>query len=293
MPDGADMRILISGGTGFIGHALSEALSLNHDVTIICRTNQTDETPRSLDRVEWLTDIDVLSIKNLQFDVFIHCAWSGSTGQARTDLALQAQNIEMSVQYYQVAAAFGCKKFIVLGTISELLALSEKNQASHHPNVIYGSFKALCHRYLKNAEREYGLDVIWLRLTNVFSANASQANLLGVIFDNIKHGIITEVSSCDHPYDFLFIDDAVQKIRFFTEQDVRPGAYNVASGKPRKLRLYLEEINELLGAVAVSFNSEKNDGLHWSESWFDAAELDVGLETVEFKAAVSAILGSV
>lgn len=106
------------------------------------------------------------------------------------------------------------------------------------------------------------------------------------LFRNIENCIITTVCSCDHPYDFLFIKDAVRQMKFFAEQDFAPGACNVCSGKASKPGIYLQDINEFLGVEAISFNPEKDDGLYWSKSWFDASTLDFRSEPIKYKILV-------
>ena len=151
------MRVVITGATGAIGHALiAECIKQNIEVLAICHRGSqragmlVDEVGRmlqskrvgldcefpncessneqllnreTLDRlikIEYLNlDEYATGLPSMPYDIFFHMAWSGTTGASRNDEALQQQNAAYSLDAVRLAKKLGCHTFVFAGSQAE------------------------------------------------------------------------------------------------------------------------------------------------------------------------------
>ena len=97
------MRVVITGPTGAVGHALIEVCIENRvEVLAICHkgSKRIKTLPASeyvkvleldLDEYESISDIALADYGT--YDVFYHFAWNGTIGDVRNNMQIQHQNI--------------------------------------------------------------------------------------------------------------------------------------------------------------------------------------------------------
>ena len=136
------MRVVITGATGAIGHALiAECIKQNIEVLAIChrgskragmladevgrmlqskRIGLDCELPDRLIKIRYLNlDEYATGLPSMPYDIFFHMAWSGTTGASRNDEALQQQNAAYSLDAVRLAKMLGCHTFVFAGSQAE------------------------------------------------------------------------------------------------------------------------------------------------------------------------------
>lgn len=153
------MRVVITGATGAIGHALiAECIKQNIEVLAIChrgskraalladevchmlQIEQNEalncELPDRLLKIEYLnldeyaTGLNSVQLSHSEkcdsnscdsnpYDIFFHMAWNGTTGESRNDEALQQQNAACSLDAVRLAKKMGCHTFVFAGSQAE------------------------------------------------------------------------------------------------------------------------------------------------------------------------------
>lgn len=175
------MRIVLSGGTGFIGsHFLSLALADGHSVNAISRSsNSATRIPLKL-QPSWIySSLDAVQINHLKdADVFVHLA--AHTANVPYD-SLQnclRWNLNASIDLFEKARLAGIQNFIVAGSCFEY-GLSGENYTSIpsdaplEPTNSYSVSKAAASLALLCWAREYNLNLEILRIFQVFGEGES------------------------------------------------------------------------------------------------------------------------
>ena len=178
------MRLLITGGTGFIGsYVLTAAIRAGHDVLAL-RRNSTSTTVIPLEtHPEWLTcdlaDVDRSVLKDI--DVLIHLAATGVSPKPASWSDLVNTNVSLSLRLMELAADAGVRRFIAAGTsheygaTAELFSLIPPNAALEPLNA-YGASKASSFQLLRAFAIQNKLELFYGRLFNVYGIGQFSGN---------------------------------------------------------------------------------------------------------------------
>lgn len=185
------MNILITGGAGFIGSHLADALiKLNHNVTIIDNLSSGTKfnVPSEAKFIE--TDIRTSSIanifKNHKFDLVFHEAAQTLVPESIKNPYKDAdENIMGLINVLESCRQTGVKKIIfsssaaVYGNNSNL-PLSENESLS--PTSFYGLTKTTSEKYLNLYFEYFGIHYTILRYSNVYGPRQGANGEGGVIY---------------------------------------------------------------------------------------------------------------
>lgn len=185
------MNILVTGGAGFIGSHLADALlAKGHAVTII--DNLSSGTTEFLPSEAEFIEADIRSREALRFlagrrfDVIYHEAAQTMVPASIDDPYHDAdENIMGLLSLLEAARAGGVKKIIFSSSAavygdSEALPLTEETEPC--PTSFYGLTKWMTERYLDLYRRLYGLDYTVLRYSNVYGPRQGAHGEGGVIY---------------------------------------------------------------------------------------------------------------
>jgi UDP-glucose 4-epimerase len=221
------VKILITGGTGFIGRHLLEALShTQHHVDVVARDSRKgSELERKYKNVTFirgdiLNNFDFLKYtKNV--DVVIHLYWSNLP---RNSSAYLKQDLINSVSYgidlLDACAANGVSKFIFASSGGTVYGIPQASPLVEStilwPISSYGLTKAIFEKYLGYFESQCGMQYAILRLSNVYGPGQNLLVRQGVIShwlnDIIKIGEIELWGDGEAIRDYIYISDVVQSI---------------------------------------------------------------------------------
>lgn len=187
------MRILVTGGAGFIGSHIVEAyLEAGHDVAVVDSLwshggGRRDSVPPAARFYE--VDIRSPELREIvareRPEIVNHHAAQHSVKFSTDDPAYDAQvNVLGMINVLEAAQAAGTRKVIfassaaTYGTVQQLPADESTPQ---HPQSPYGITKMVTEHYLHYWQRERGLDYTALRYGNVYGPRQDPNGEAGVI----------------------------------------------------------------------------------------------------------------
>jgi GDP-L-fucose synthase len=233
------MRLLITGGSGFIGRNLAEQLAGTYEVLA--------PSSAELDLLNEQAVREYLSTH--RFDVIVHTATTRSNRRLAAPPDLLDRNCRMFFNLVRNQGRFG--KMIHFGSGAEYdriqlpARVREDYFDTRVPRDAYGFSKYICAKYVERSDR-----IVNLRLFGVFGAyedytvrfisNACCRALKGLPI----------VLRQDIVFDYLYIKDLVKLTMWFIENDARHKAYNVSTGRPVALSELAHVIARVSGQVS-------------------------------------------
>ncbi len=226
------MRVMVTGGAGFIGSNLVDALILEgHHVRVIDNlktgklSNLDDARRQGLGRFEFynidVTDDEVsVVIKDFEPDMIYHLAAQADVRVSVKDPIYDAKiNILGTLNVLNGAVNANVKRIVYAasgGTIYgdvDLKSLPVNESHLKEPVSPYGISKAVVLDYLRSFRHTYNISFVALALANVYGPRQDPYGEAGVIaiFANqvLKGEQSTIYGNGDQTRDFVFVDDVV------------------------------------------------------------------------------------
>lgn len=228
------MKILITGGSGFIGRNLAEQLAQRHDVFA--------PSHKELD----LLNEDAVNrffIQN-KFDVVIYCATKPGHRNAVDTVDLVYNNLRMLVNVVRNESKFG--KMIFLGTGLEYdqryykPKMKEEYFDTYVPKDEAGFSKYLCAKYIETSNK-----IINLRLFGVFGKYEDYA--IRFISNAICKSLfdLPITIKQNRRFDYIYIVDLVPIINYFIDNKVHYNTYNVTPDQSIELYTLAEKVRDI------------------------------------------------
>lgn len=266
-------KVLITGGTGFIGKTLIRKLfRLDFDIFVLARKEEDISKIKSMVNIVYSdyssTSLDKVFPSNI--DAIIHLAWAGVNGPLKSDESVQSNNIDLALRVAEAAVNNKVKRFVGIGTITELAYLNNKDNKS--PTIIYGKYKYLCFQRLKDCFSQSTTKFVWLRLANLYGIDNLSGNILGYTFQKLGNNESAEYGPCDQYYDFVYIDDEIDAItRFLMVNSYDKDNYYLGSNQPMILKKYITLIGNLLDKNdLIKIGARPNDNIKYNKEMFNS-----------------------
>lgn len=253
-------RILITGGTGFIGyHLAKKCLKLNWSVTSI--STKKPKKIRKLKKVKYIFS-DITNKKLLKKKLKINYDY----------VVNLAGYVDHSHKVKTIRSHFnGCKnisslfinskieKFIQIGSSVEYGKIKSPQKENEFPkNKIlsnYGEAKLLSTKFMLDLNKKFNFPSVIVRLYLVYGPYQDPNR---VIPFTIINSILNNKFNCsegNQSRDFLYIDDLVDGIiKILTKKnDLSGEIINLGSGKPTKIKKIIKSIINLVGSGRPMF----------------------------------------
>ncbi|RLG05632.1 MAG: nucleoside-diphosphate sugar epimerase, partial [Thaumarchaeota archaeon] len=248
---------LVTGGAGFIGgHLVEKLIERGWDVIVFDNLERASlETLRSLPPEAELRRIDVRDLDSMKryvddVDVIFHLAALTDVveSEAKRD-EYWSVNVLGTENALKVARDLGAK-LVFTSSAAVYGELDEAAREDLEPNPIsfYGVTKLegenLCMKY----HEEYGVDVVVLRLFNVFGERA-RVGVVKIFLERAREGKpLIIYGDGEAIRDFIYVGDVVEAfLRASGEGRAFGEVINIGSGKPVKIRELAEFISTLSG----------------------------------------------
>ena len=265
-------KILVTGGTGFIGQYLVNNLIQKRKVP---KENIFAPLFKNYDLRKWG---NCQKIVNGQ-DIVIHLA--AVTGDVEFHKLHPGQifydNIIMGVQLMETARLAGVKKFVGIGSVT---AYPEAAPTPFKEEYFWQGYPAKIHAPYSFAKKmllvqgqayreEYGFNAIHLLLTSVYGPreNPQSGYIVSSIIKKIieakkeEREFITAWGTGKPIRDFLFVEDAAEAIVSATEKYNKPDPVNIASGSEVSIKELVNLICKLMDFKGkVLWDTSKPDG---------------------------------
>lgn len=243
-------NVIISGADGFVGsYTVSYFLEKGCHVLALGRK----ETPSRLRPTEKLTylpcDISDSAAMLRQvptgiYDTFVHFAWEGSAGSARTDGALQMKNALAAAECVRTAKALGCSRFVGAGSIMEYEAEAAMHAQGVKPGMgyVYGMGKQAAHGMCKAAAADAGIDFLWPMITNAYGPGETSPRFVNTTLRKMLSGEPLTFTAATQNYDFVYVADVAAAFYHIAESGKPFNEYMIGSGRAGALKKFIFEM---------------------------------------------------
>ena len=242
------MKLLITGGLGFIGSNLVDSLTKrNHKIKILTKTfSKKDNIKNSRNKVE-IEKINLTNFKRLgqiiekfKPDVIIHLA--GNTSHSKSfEMPLDdiESNSKTTLFMLEKIRELGLSCKFVLGStfivIGKPTKLPVTESTPCNPTTIYGTNKLASEHFCKIYHNVYGLDTVVFRITNSYGPREQiipTKNAINfLIHEALRRKKISIYNRGKFFRDFIYIDDVVSGINVILKKGRSGELYWISSGK--------------------------------------------------------------
>ena len=239
------MKILITGGNGFIGRNLIKALKQEHEIFSPSSTE--------LD----LTNSDAVEkyLRNKYFDWVIHCAISGGTRVDQDSPHNTYDNLKMFFNLMNNKDRFG--KLINFASGAEFdrttpINASTNNLLDSYPTDYYGMSKNIISRILQDCLHCYNF-----RVYGVFGIDENDTRFIKSNIKRYKNIEDLKIFQ-DKAFDFFYIDDLVAVVKYYIDHPTYPLDNNMDLVYQQKYKL--TDIGKIINNLsAYKVNAEAED----------------------------------
>ncbi len=265
-------RALVTGGAGFIGSHIVDAL-LERNVETIVIDNFSTGSINNLSQHKFnpllrICKGDIRRINQLlknegDIDVVFHEAAIASVSKSVSDpMSVHDANVNSALEVMNFCVKKEVSKLVfassaaVYGIVKERFAKEEMHCLPYSP---YGASKMCVENYLSAYHQTYGLSAIALRYFNAYGPRQKISDYSGVItifVNKLLHNTTPTVfGDGGQTRDFVHVRDIVQANMLAVESRNSDGeAFNVASGESISVLGLFEILREIIGVRGVSPN---------------------------------------
>ena len=240
-------KLLITGGTGFIGGAVIDILlEKGYEIHLISSKKQEQKEGIINHQLDLLdsTKLSEFFAKN-SFESAIHLAWYVASNYQENDENLNW--LIATLNFIKLFQKSGGKKFLAAGSVLEYDLshgyLSE-DLSPVNASSLYASSKTALYKVLGAYCKKYNIDFKWARIFNVYGPFEKSQRLMPSVIISCLKGENVKVSKCLKFQDYLYVSDMASGIVALFESDYN-GAMNICSNQPVQLRFIVEKIAEL------------------------------------------------
>ena len=247
------MKILVTGGLGFIGSALQSHLKKKHNVYILDKIKIKKKNYLNCNLLN-KKKLNNIKIKNI--DLVIHLASQSSVAKSYSSIEKDLRsNILATYNLLEWCGKNKVKKFFFSSTYNvyteknKKIFYNEKNECN--PNSYYGISKLTSEMYIKTFCNENKIKWNILRLFNVYGSNQKYTDYHGLV--NIflymakRKGEIIVKGKLNRVRDFIHIDDVINAIDLLIKsKNNNDKIFNIGTGKPTSLKKLVQIISFVL-----------------------------------------------
>jgi UDP-glucose 4-epimerase len=267
------VRALVTGGAGFIGSHLVDALVERGDAVMVLddlSTGRRENLDGALARGAELRELDIRdsggvtsAVEEARPELILHLA-------AQVDIRLSVAdpvfdlgvNVAGTLNLLEAARSNGLPRFVFASTGGAIygegagrdLPLSEDDECQ--PDAPYGQSKLAAERYVSLYSRLYGLSGVALRLGNVYGPRQDphgEAGVVAIFCGALLGGGTPRVfGDGRQTRDYVYVGDAVEAFLAAAASDAE-GSFNVGTGSETTVLALGELLADLCGR---EFNPE-------------------------------------
>ena len=256
-------NVLVTGGTGFIGSHLVEALKDACEVIVLSRTRQMGGVTTINADLRDVNDI-CEKISDLDIGIVFHLAGDvKSVGKNTAEEYLEI-NTMGTKNLLEACRRKGIEKFIQSSSMSvfgDPLYLPVDEKHPKIPKSFYGMSKLLGELYCTEYHDFYGLNTIILRYSDVFGPRQPMVWVTSIFINNALNNEPLQISGGGKSSgDFVYVKDIVNaNILAANKKDAFGEDINIGSGVETTIEELAYTIKKLTVKGDIAYISERDD----------------------------------
>lgn len=230
-------RILVTGGSGFIGSSLTKKLTSEGFRCDGLSEENGDIRDRKLNLDGYNVIYHLAAISNPRAcEDNQEVAWDVNVNGTRNILEKLGKN--QKLVFASTAHVYGREK------------RAHREEDNHHPNDFYGLTKKVCEDLIGYYSKKEGFSFTVIRFFNIYGSNQARGFLIPDIIGKYKSEKVIEVLNPNAQRDFLHVKDAVDALVKAANVN---GIFNIASGKSTKIMDVYQIIEKEMGITNVAY----------------------------------------
>lgn len=247
----ADLRVLVTGASGFLGLPLCQRL-VEHGALVhaVSRANRNSGS----DRLRWwqsnLEDVGAVRtlLGSVKPDVIFHLGGLVN-GAPEPALVLPTFHslLTSTVNILDVATELGCRRVVLVGTLEE-----PKGNAEAVPTSPYGAAKWAAAAYGRMYHRLCQTPVVIIRTFMTYGPGQPEWKVIPYTILSLLADRAPEISSGERRLDWVYVDDVIEGfLRAGSAPGVEGTTVELGSGRTMSLREIVTSVATLVGSRAV------------------------------------------
>lgn len=259
------MKILVTGGAGFIGSHLVGQLLADHQEVVVLDNLSTGALGHLPDQGYTLWQMDIRDEKIIEqiaaahFDAIVHLAAQTMVDVSIRDPRLDAaENITGLLNVLEAARQGQVKRLVFASTAAAYGDVVEQDlpvQEDHklQPMSFYGLTKVTAEHYLGLYQQIYGLDYVVLRFANVYGerqGDTGEGGVISIFAKRIAAGKdITIFGNGQQTRDFVYAGDIAAGIRKALATERVNAVYNLSTQTETSLNALVDLFGQAAGTT--------------------------------------------
>lgn len=280
------MKILITGGAGFIGSNLAEKIIKKHKVVVIDNFNDTYNPTQKRKNIKEINnnknytlyemdlrnkeEINKVFQKEKKFDCIIHLAGVGGVRPSEENPTFYyEENVISTINLVEVMKQYNCKNIIYFSS-SSVYGNSNKNKfketdITDTPVSIYAATKRSSEIMLYNYYINYHFNIVIIRPFTVYGPRQRPDLAIHTftkkILNNEEITIFGDGSMIrDYTYVDDIVDGVIKAIDYMKTKKEQYEIFNLASSNPNSINKMVDIIQEITNKKAIIKYEEKPIG---------------------------------
>ena len=229
------MKILLTGGTGFIGKNFISKNYKNKKYQIFSIQRSKKNRSKNINNIscDLSNKKKLISIINdINPSFVIHFAWQGipnfNKSNCKKNLKISKNLIDAALQNKS------CKKIIITGTCKEYEGINGycRENMRLKPQSDFAKTKARILEYLKvKTHNNQKIDWYWIRIFYIYGLHQRAMSLIPYCIKKIKNNKNFELNNYDQANDYINIKFLLKTINSIANKKIKKGVYNLGSGE--------------------------------------------------------------
>ncbi|MCR5030041.1 MAG: NAD-dependent epimerase/dehydratase family protein [Selenomonadaceae bacterium] len=260
------MKVLVTGGAGFIGSHLMRYLKARGDEPTALDNLSTGRREHLADDMEFI-EMDVRDerlagvVATGQYDAIVHLAGQTFVSDSLDDPAADADsNVLGTVRVLEAARQSGVKRVVFSSTAAAYGDAPERDlpiKEAHKlaPMSFYGLSKVTAERYLELYHQCFGLDYVALRFANVYGerqGDGGEGGVISIFTRLVAAGEeITIFGDGEQTRDFIYAGDIASGVAAALTTAQANVVYNLSTQTQTSLRELVDVLSNVAGRQII------------------------------------------
>jgi UDP-glucose 4-epimerase len=253
------VRVLLTGGAGFIGsHVADQLLARGHEVAVVddLSSGKKENIPKGAVFYERdIRDGCVEAFEEFGPKALCHQAAYITIRRSVLEPDFDADvNVLGTIRLLENCVRYGVEKVVFASTVAIYGEQREFPAPENHqlyPVSPYGVSKLAGERYLHFYHAQYGLRYAALRYGNVYGPRQDphgEAGVVAIFCGNLAAGRTSTINGTgEQTRDYVYVEDVVGATVLALEGNVAPGAYNIGTGIETSVNQLYESLRQISG----------------------------------------------